>query len=223
MAKKFEFNANSQEAVNLATKIANDSSLADSVAKMKRSHLSVILQDGDHITFKAGQAVDATFQAEVIDKDTKQPKKDRKGNVITEDKTYLALRGELTRDGEGARPFTASINAFLRDDFAEVLRDDDGEEITDLEIQDGNVPADAYLHRSDFRSRFGKAPIEWHDVTLKDGETQSIPVLMEDIEIDIVAATVFLPDYKAENGYDRDNKRYTKLVVKENYPIAELD
>lgn len=222
MAKKFEFKADSQEAINLATKIANDSSLADSVAKMKRSHLSVILQDGDHITFKAGQAVDATFQAAVVDKDGKT-KKDKKGNDLTEDKTYLALRGELTRDGEGARPFTASINAFLRDDFAEILRDDDGEEITDLEIQDGNIPADAYLHRSDFRSRFGKAPIEWHDVTLKDGETQSIPVLMEDIEIDIVTATVFLPDYKAENGYDRDNKRYTKLVVKENYPVAELD
>lgn len=221
MAKKFEFNANSQEAVNLATKIAEDSSLADSVAKMKRSHLSVILQDGDKITFKAGQAVDSTFQAEKTDKDG-NVLKDKKGNVLTEDKTYLALKGELTRDGASPRPFTASINAFLREDFAEMLRDDDGEEITDLEIQDGKVPADAYLHRSDFRSRFGEAPIEWYDVTLKNGETQSIPVLTEDIEIDIVTATVFMPDYKAKDGYDRDNKRYTALVVKENYPIAEL-
>lgn len=221
MAKKFEFKADSQEAINLATKIANNSALADSVAKMKRSHLSVILQDGDHLTFKAGQAVDAVFQAEKTDNDGNVVK-DRKGNVVTEDISYLALKGEVRRAGASPRPFTASINAFLREDFAEALRDDDGEEITDLEIQDGKVPADAYLHRSDFRSRFGEAPIEWHDVTLKDGETQSIPVLMEDIEIDIVAATVFMPNYKAKDGYDKDNKRYTALVVKENYPIAEL-
>jgi hypothetical protein len=216
MAKKFEFNAKDEQVLATAQQVLKNKSLQDSVAKMKESHLSVSLKDGDHVSFPAGVAVIRTFDAEVK-KDGKTVL-DRNGKPKTEKKEYFAFLGSVKPESSNTpRDLTGSVNAFLREDFATVLRDADGNEVTE-----GNLETDdLYLHRNDLRSRFGEAKITFKDVII-DGETATLPVLEEDIEFDIVTATVYQPDYDAEDRYDKEYKRYTALVARENYAFADL-
>jgi hypothetical protein len=216
MAKKFEFNAKDEQVLATAQQVLKNKSLQDTVAKMKESHLSVSLKDGDHVSFPAGVAVIRTFDAEVK-KDGKTVL-DKNGRPKTEKKEYFAFLGSVKPESSNTpRDLTGSVNAFLREDFATVLRDADGNEVTE-----GNLETDdLYLHRNDFRSRFGEAKITFKDVII-DGETATLPVLEEDIEFDIVTATVYQPDYDAEDRYDKEYKRYTALVARENYAFADL-
>lgn len=216
MAKKFEFNAKDEQVLATAQQVLKNKSLQDTVAKMKESHLSVSLKDGDHVTFPAGVAVIREFDAE-LKKDGKTVL-DKNGKPKTEKKKYFAFLGTVKpASSNTTRDLTGSVNAFLREDFATVLRDADGAEVTDGNIDDD----DLYLHRDDFRSRFGEAKITFKDVVI-EGETATLPVLEEDIEFDITVETVYQPNYEVDDRYDKDNKRYTALVARENYAIADL-